>query len=344
VISRSELRDRDWSNACHVMCKNNVAWFRQCSVMFLGNMASHDPCSQRTWCKLRHTMHLRQFFGLTALLGGSICILCYCVLCDVDDKKGKNSFHFVISWCGPWATLHNFWASFFNVALGTSQYVYIEMWWYRRMRRIPWTAHKSNTKIRKLFIRTKKQKVKTFWWCSGLVIKVLDHHVGNRWFELKFWCAFSPPSCDGYLQQRVRAAKRGVLWLDKLVCTDSYQPNGSLWHKVELLLFWQGNQSVWKSTLSKNTCLHDVKEDDGWTTSRFGLDWIMIKCQKFEVDGGKHPLLVSSPAHLLWWFSLVVASLVMSIELLYARTCSCRDGWPYLGSTPRVENCNKLPR
>jgi len=82
VISRSELPVCDWSYACHVMCKNNVAWFCQCSVMFPGNMASRVPCSQGTWCKPRDTMHLRRYFGSTTVLGRSIHILCCCVMDD----------------------------------------------------------------------------------------------------------------------------------------------------------------------------------------------------------------------------------------------------------------------
>jgi len=57
VISRYEIRDRGWSNACHVMC-NNFARFHQCSVMFPGNMASHDSRSRGTWCKTPDNMHL----------------------------------------------------------------------------------------------------------------------------------------------------------------------------------------------------------------------------------------------------------------------------------------------
>jgi len=57
VITRSKLRDRDWSNARHVMCKiDNVVQFLECSVMFPGNMASRNP-----WCKRCATMHLHQF-------------------------------------------------------------------------------------------------------------------------------------------------------------------------------------------------------------------------------------------------------------------------------------------
>ena len=68
VIAQSELCDRDWSKMRHVMCKNKpCCWFRKCSVMFPGNMASRDPCSQGTWCKLRHTMHLRRFLGPTII-------------------------------------------------------------------------------------------------------------------------------------------------------------------------------------------------------------------------------------------------------------------------------------
>ena len=62
VISQSELSDRDWSNARHVMCKN-----KQCCLVINvascpGNIASRDPCSWGTWCKPRDTMHLLRFF------------------------------------------------------------------------------------------------------------------------------------------------------------------------------------------------------------------------------------------------------------------------------------------
>jgi len=68
---------------CVMWCAkiNNVPGFvsaASCS----GNMASRDPCSQGTWCKSHDTMHLRRFFGPTAVLGRSICILC---CCHVDD-------------------------------------------------------------------------------------------------------------------------------------------------------------------------------------------------------------------------------------------------------------------
>jgi len=69
---------------------NSVARFRQCSVMFPGNMASRDPWSRGTWCKPRDTMHLRPFL--------------------VPGHR---------------AALHNFGALFFNVVLGTSQYFVI---------------------------------------------------------------------------------------------------------------------------------------------------------------------------------------------------------------------------
>jgi len=46
------------------------------------HMASRDPCSRGTWCKPRHTMNLRRFFGPTAVLGRSIRILCSCVMDD----------------------------------------------------------------------------------------------------------------------------------------------------------------------------------------------------------------------------------------------------------------------
>jgi len=61
---------------------NYVAGFRQYSVIFPGNMASRDPCSRRTWCKPRDTVHLRRFFGSTAVLGISIHILCCCIMDD----------------------------------------------------------------------------------------------------------------------------------------------------------------------------------------------------------------------------------------------------------------------
>ena len=61
---------------------NNVARFRQVSVMFPGNMTSRDPCFRRTWCKPRDNMHLRWFFGPTAVLGKSIHILCCRVMDD----------------------------------------------------------------------------------------------------------------------------------------------------------------------------------------------------------------------------------------------------------------------
>jgi len=61
VISRSELSDCDWSDVGTWCAKiNNVALFHQYNIKFPGNMASHDPCSRETWCKLCHTMHLHQ--------------------------------------------------------------------------------------------------------------------------------------------------------------------------------------------------------------------------------------------------------------------------------------------
>ena len=43
IISRSELRDRDWSNARQVMCKNiQCCPSSVCSIMFPGNMASRE--------------------------------------------------------------------------------------------------------------------------------------------------------------------------------------------------------------------------------------------------------------------------------------------------------------
>jgi len=66
--------------SCDVKKINNVVKFCQCSVMFSENMASRDPCFRGTWCKLRDTMHLHRFFGPTAVLDRSICILCCCVM------------------------------------------------------------------------------------------------------------------------------------------------------------------------------------------------------------------------------------------------------------------------
>jgi len=45
-------------------------------------MASRDPCFWGTWCKPRDAMHLHRFFGLTAVLGRSIRILCCCIMGD----------------------------------------------------------------------------------------------------------------------------------------------------------------------------------------------------------------------------------------------------------------------
>jgi len=51
---------------CHVPGEHGITW-----SMFPG-----------TWCKPRDTMHLCWFFGPTAVLGRSICILCWCVIDD----------------------------------------------------------------------------------------------------------------------------------------------------------------------------------------------------------------------------------------------------------------------
>ena len=118
---------------------NNVAVF-----------VSAASCSQgtlyhlKTWCEPLDTMHLRRFFGPNAGLGRSIRILCCCFM-DYDTNlfhlfRNKTlTVNFDQHWkimplsCvmlpsgrafGPWATLHNFEALFFNLALGISQYLY----------------------------------------------------------------------------------------------------------------------------------------------------------------------------------------------------------------------------
>ena len=73
VISRSELRDRDWFNARHVMCKN-----KQCCPVL--SVQRHVPgehgANHVTPCICV------DFFGWTTVLGRSICILCFCVMDD----------------------------------------------------------------------------------------------------------------------------------------------------------------------------------------------------------------------------------------------------------------------
>jgi len=58
-----------------------------------GEHGSPYPCSRGTWRKVRHTMCLHQFFGLPAILGGSICILCCCVM---DDDTNLLQIYFMI--------------------------------------------------------------------------------------------------------------------------------------------------------------------------------------------------------------------------------------------------------
>jgi len=70
---------------------DNVARFRQCRVMFPGNMAIRDPFFRGTWCKPRATMHSRRLFGPTAVLGRSIRILSCCV--TDDDTNLLHLFH-----------------------------------------------------------------------------------------------------------------------------------------------------------------------------------------------------------------------------------------------------------
>ena len=53
--------------------------------MFPGNIASRNPCFLGTWYKPHDTMHFRRFFGPTAVLGRSICIL-YCCIMDDDTN------------------------------------------------------------------------------------------------------------------------------------------------------------------------------------------------------------------------------------------------------------------
>ena len=118
VISRSESTDaQKW---CAKI--NNVAQFRQCSIMFPGNMASYDPCSRGTWCKTRNTINLHRFFWSDC---SNRQINMYSMLLP---HGWRHKFVAFISWYnktfGPRATLHNFGALFFNVVLGRSQYLY----------------------------------------------------------------------------------------------------------------------------------------------------------------------------------------------------------------------------
>jgi len=50
----------------------------------LPGFVSAASCSPGTWCKPCYTMHLRRFFGPTAVLGRSIHILCCCVMDDTN--------------------------------------------------------------------------------------------------------------------------------------------------------------------------------------------------------------------------------------------------------------------
>jgi len=79
VISQSELVQHASRDVQKI---NNVARFRQRSVVFPRNTASCDSCSRGTWCKSYDTMHLCWFFGLTEILGRSIRILCCCIMAD----------------------------------------------------------------------------------------------------------------------------------------------------------------------------------------------------------------------------------------------------------------------
>jgi len=71
VISRSDLRNCDWSNAHHMMCKN-----KQCCPV--SSVQRHVPTEHG----VNHVTHLCRFFGLTAILGRSTCILCCCIMDD----------------------------------------------------------------------------------------------------------------------------------------------------------------------------------------------------------------------------------------------------------------------
>jgi len=130
---------------------NNVARFRQCSVMFPGNMASHDPRSWGIWCKPRDTMYLCRYFGLTAVLGRSIRILYNCVMEDDANLlhlfPDKTKQILTVSLEQHWQIMPRSCAMFpsaklfSNVALGTSRYLYNDIWAFELCRnRWPWTT------------------------------------------------------------------------------------------------------------------------------------------------------------------------------------------------------------
>jgi len=124
VKSQSELRDRVWSNARHVTCKN----IQCCPVSsvqrhFPGKHGITWSCSQGTWCKPHDTMCLHRFFGPTTILGRSIHILCCCIM--DDDTNLLHLFRDITKQILT-VSLDQHWniMPIFNVALNTSQYLY----------------------------------------------------------------------------------------------------------------------------------------------------------------------------------------------------------------------------
>jgi len=148
TVSITQSCSHDLSSTHNMMCKN----VQCCPVSSVhhhvpGEHRSSDPCSPGTWRKLGHTMRLHRFFGSTTILGGSVCILCCCILDDNTnllrlfrditkqiltvslDQHRKiipgSCAMLPSSLClSARAILHKFGALFFSVAIGTSQYLY----------------------------------------------------------------------------------------------------------------------------------------------------------------------------------------------------------------------------
>jgi len=125
----------------------------------------------------------------------------------------------------------------FKMSTATSDYIctvnYSVKWQYKIVQVQNLKGHRSksmwNERVKE-WISLDEPSRNAFFpiWLSGLVVRALDYHARipglNPGSGCNFWCATSPPSCDGYLYTLVVRGGNLTLTLD---CSDTNTPVAS---------------------------------------------------------------------------------------------------------------------
>ena len=180
-----------------------------------------------------------------------------------------------------------------------------ELWCWRRLLRVPWTARKSNQSILK--------EISPGFSLEGLMLKLKLQHFGQLMWRANSW----KDLMLGKIEGRRRREWQRMRWLDGI--TNSMDIG--LGRLQELVI----DREAW------HAAVHGVTKSQTWLSDWTELNWRLSLIVYFFILPTLHAQLLTvwKPRLLLSWGSAAGRSCIRALtrqKLLQDRTCGCVPG------------------